>query len=75
MTNQQLVLLLLNESLFFSGQKMFVMELVPENERIDPLAFCVGPEIIIAIPFPMDHVQKLQTLTYSVFILWGTNWK
>jgi len=54
---------------------MFVMELVLENERIDLLAFCVGPEIIIAIPFPMDYVQKLQTLTYSVFILWGTSRK
>lgn len=45
---------------FFPGQIMSVVELVLEN---DPLAFCVGPEIIIAIPLPVDYVQKLQMLT------------
>lgn len=50
MTDKQLALLLLNESLFFSGQKVFVVELVLKKELIDLLAFCVGPEIIIAVP-------------------------
>lgn len=50
MTDKQQALLLLNGSLFFSGQKMFVVELSLEKEGIDLLAFCVVPEIIIAMP-------------------------
>lgn len=49
MTDKQLALLLLNESLFSQGRYV-CGRIGPWERRIDLLAFCVGPEIIIAIP-------------------------